>query len=131
MLPGLDIVPVNTTVLLVVVPLDIVNVGFGVGVGVGDGAPVILVCALAPMAFTALTRKVCVAFDSPVKVWERPDEFCAVVHPPLLRATSYLIIGAPPLFVGVDQLRVTWLAPGVTLRLWGAVGTVPGVTNVC
>ena len=99
--PVLVIVPVSWTVVLVVTPLSIVSVGkFD---AIGDA--VILAGVPAPAELTALTLKLCCPGARLVKVWL--VVVCAVTHGPLFKATSYLIIGAPPLFAGASQVNVT------------------------
>ena len=48
---------------------------------------------------------------------------------PLLLETSYLVIVAPPLLDGADQLRATCPFPGVALKFCGAVGISAGVVK--
>jgi len=75
-------------------------------VSVADrGEPCIFAWAPAPTELTALTLKVWVPAARFVNVC--PVVLWACIHPPLLRATSYLIIAAPPLLDGAVQLRVT------------------------
>ena len=109
--------PVSVTDVLVRVPLVVVSVGSTIGEldMLDEDAP-------APAEFTALTLNVCVPAAKPVKTWlvVLPTD----VHAPSLRDTSYRVIAAPPLLAGAVQLSVIWFAPGVTLRVWGAPGTV-------
>jgi len=104
------------------VPLVVVKVGAVIGVFV------IFAWGPAPAEFTALTLKVWVPAVKSLKIWlvVLPTD----VQPPLFRATSYLMIAAPPLLAGACQLSVTWVAPGTALRLRGAPGTVAGVVNI-
>ena len=99
------------------------GVGVGVGAGVGVvGAADMLAAWPAPAVFTALTLKLWVVFDSPVKLWF--VMVWAVVHAPLFRDTSYLIIPTPPVSKGACQFTLTWFTPRVVVRLRGAPGTV-------
>jgi len=75
-----------------------------------------------PAELTALTLKVWVPLDKPVNVC--CNAVPTFVHVMLFEDTSYLVIAAPPLFVGADQFILTWFVPGVALRLLGAPGTV-------
>jgi len=126
--PGLDTDPVTKTVVLVTVPL--VNDTVGGGGGGVVGAADMLACGPAPAEFTALTLKLWVVFDNPVKLWvvERPTD----VHVPLFRDTSYLNIFAPPVLAGACQFTLTAFVAGVVERFLGAPGTVifDGVVNV-
>jgi len=98
--PGLDIFPVTKTELLVTVPLDNVNVGAGT-----VGAAVMLAEGPTPAEFAALTLKVWVPLDSPVKVC--CNAVPTFIHELLLSCTSYLVIAAPPFEAGACQLILT------------------------
>ena len=112
--------PESATVLLVIVPTDTFT--FGV-----NGAADTVACKLAPAELTALTLNVCVPLDNPVKTCVRFVEFWAGVQAPLLSATSYLVIAAPPLVAGIPQLRLTSPTLDTALRFRGGVGTVADV----
>jgi len=82
-----------------------------------------------PAAFTARTRRITVVpFVMPVKVWLRAVAATLVQDVPSL-LTRYPVIVAPPLLDGTCQVTLACPLLVEALTLFGALGTVLGVTD--